>query len=140
MDVHEDFPLSIQKPLVLCSRIFPFIKNLQIAVKKAELPKQLRPAQFSISVGIHQIVENDFLRPVADIVHISHPDHGGGGFQRLVHTLPLGNLGDEIFHPLIAGGIDLVEMPEKFFGKDKPCPYAGAVFFQIPLTLLYRPI
>ena len=47
-------------------------------------------------VGVHQIVENDFLRPVADIVHVSHPGHGIGGFQGLGHTLSLGNLLDEI--------------------------------------------
>ena len=79
-------------------------------------------------VGVHQIVENDFLRPVVDIVHVSHPGHGIGGFQGLGHTLSLGNLLDEIFHLFIAGGIDLIEMPEQSLGKNKSCPYAGAVF------------
>lgn len=73
-------------------------------------------------------MENDFLRPVVDIVHVSHPGYGIGSFQCLGHALPLGNLLDEIFHLFIAGGIDLIEMPEQFFGQDKTCPYAGAVF------------
>ena len=68
-----------------------------------------------------------------DIIHISHPGHGVGGFQRLGHALPLSNHPNEIFHLFIAGGIDLIEMPEQFFGQDEPCPYAGAVFLQVSL-------
>ena len=96
--------------------------------RRTEPLKQFRPVRILCSVGIHQIVENDFFRSVVDIIHVSHPGHGGGGFQRLGHALPLGNLLDEIFHLFIAGGIDLIEMPEQSLGKNKSCPYAGAVF------------
>ena len=72
---------------------------------------------------------------MVDIVHISHPGHGIGPFQRLGHALPLCDLFDEIFHLLVAGGVDFIEVLVQFLGKDKPLVYGRAVLFQISFVL-----
>ena len=103
--------------------------------EKTEPPKQFRPNSFSVLVGVHQIMQHDLFCPVVDIVHIPHPGYGVGPFQRLGYALPFGDLGDEIFHLLIAGCVDFIEMLVQFLGKDKPLVYGRAVLFQISFVL-----
>ena len=76
-------------------------------------------------------MKNDFLCPVMNIVHPSHPGHGIDGFQSLSYALPLGDLFDEIFHLLIAGGVDFIEMFRKLTGERQLSLDDRAMLFQI---------
>lgn len=55
----------------------------------------------------HRPLQNDFFCPLPDIVHPADPDHLIFRFQLFIDAFCLGHLGDDSFHSLSAGLVDL---------------------------------
>ena len=60
---------------------------------------------------IYKLGQNDFLRTIADAVHAAHPFHLFGGFERFGHIFLPCHIGNDDFHTLVAGLVDLGKVP-----------------------------
>ena len=60
---------------------------------------------------IYKLGQNDFLRTITDAVHAAHPFHLVGGFECFGHIFLLRHCGNDDFHALVAGLVDLGKVP-----------------------------
>ena len=60
---------------------------------------------------IYKLGQNNFLGTATDAVHATHPFHLVSGFQRFCYAILLYHIGNEDFHTLIAGLVDLGKVP-----------------------------
>ncbi len=76
-------------------------------------------------------VQNDFLRTAADAVHAAHPFHLVGGFERFGHIFLLCHSGNDDFHTLVAGLVDLGKVPMQRSACEQVCVENWTMLFQI---------
>ena len=75
---------------------------------------------------IYKLGQNDFLRAAVDVVHAAHPFHLVRCFECFGHTFLLCHIGNDDFHTLVAGLIDLGKVPM----QRSACEHR-TMFFQI---------
>mgnify|MGYP003582245961 CR=1 FL=1 len=80
---------------------------------------------------IYKLGQNDFLRAAAEVVHAAHPFHLVGGFERFGHIFLPCHIGNDDFHTLIAGLVDLGKVPMQRSACEQASLDHGAMFFQI---------
>ena len=80
---------------------------------------------------IYKLGQNDFLRTIADTVHAAHPFHLVGGFERFGHIFLLCHIGNDDFHTLVAGLVDLGKMPMQRSACKQVCIENRTMLFQI---------
>ena len=80
---------------------------------------------------IYKLGQSDFLRAAADVVHPAHPFHLVSGFQRFCYAFLLCHIGNEDFHSLITGLVDLGKVPMQRSACEEICIEDGMILFQI---------
>ena len=56
---------------------------------------------------VHKFKQNNFFCTAVDIVHTAYPFHLVVGFERFSHTFLLCHIGNDDFHTLVAGSVNL---------------------------------
>ena len=70
---------------------------------------------------IYELSQDDFLRTAADAVHAAHPFHLVGGFERFGHIFLPCHIGNDDFHTLVAGLVDLGKVPMQRSACEQAC-------------------
>ena len=86
----------------------------------------------------HKFLQDNFLRTAADAVHAAHPFHLVGGFECFGHTFLLRHCGNDDFHALVAGLVDLGKVPMQRSACEQACIENRTMLFQI--TAAHTPV
>ena len=80
---------------------------------------------------IYELSQDDFLRAAADAVHAAYPFPLVGGFQGFCHAFQPCYIGDDDFHTLVAGLVDLGKVPMQRSACEQVCVEDRPMLFQI---------
>ena len=77
---------------------------------KGPLHEKAASEEAAFLLSVNQFCQDDFFRPLPDIVHPTSPGHLISCFQSFINTFCLCHPGDDLLHSLLAGLIKFCQM------------------------------
>ena len=77
---------------------------------KGPLHEKAASQEAAFLLSVNQFCQDDFFRPLPDVIHPANPGHLIFCFQLFIDAFCLGNLGDDLFHSMSAGLVDFCQV------------------------------